>query len=51
VQVILLQGGRCKIMEGSIRIEEHYFTETEKRVLEYDGMSATLPEVHGSAQG
>jgi hypothetical protein len=29
-------------MEGSIRIEEHYFTEKEKRVLEYDGMSAML---------
>ncbi len=29
-------------MGGRFRIEEHYFTETEQRVLEYDGMKASL---------
>ena len=29
-------------MGGRFRIEEHYFTETEQRVLEYDDMKASL---------
>ena len=29
-------------MEGKIRIEERCFTENEEKILEYDGMSATL---------